>query len=279
MKIKILLMIATVLCILNMNTIYAAENNTDENNGSSEKTFAYIEADYSDNITPLEGDIFEITYCVHGDSSMENTAIITVDASKICNNMTTINMPAGTYDIRRITYIGTNKGRLSYGVKGCFNASSGGTNPIVLTVGYKTTKTADDKWSEYIGVGLITDDYFMSAVNENPNITMEELESEIIDTETKENESNFNNMPNTEQLPVQNDEDVYEDFYGEDYGMEVQGNTDKEPEIEVYVTTEEQHPENTAGQSQNLGKIIILCLVFIILAVCCAFVLKNKKDL
>lgn len=269
MKAKILIIFTIVLCILNVNTIQASEN-ADENN---EKTFAYIEATYSDNITPLEGDIFEIIYCIHGETNMENTATITVDASKIYNHTATIDMPIGTYDIKRITYAGTNKGRNSYGVKGYFNASDGGTKPIVITVGYKATKKADDNWSEYIGVGLITDDYFMSVVNENPNITMEELENEIIETETRENESNFGNLSNIEQSQNQN-EDVYdeEDFYSEDYGVEIQNGIDKEPEIEIYATTEEQHIENTTNKPINTKNITLLfCFIIIIILGICVF--------
>lgn len=276
MKAKILIILTIVLCMLNVNTTYATENNADENNGGNDKTFIYIEATYSDNITPLDGDIFEITYCVHGESGMENTATITVDASKICNDKETIDMPSGTYDIKRITYVGTNKGRNSYGVEGYFNVSHGGTDPIVITVGYKATKKADDKWGEYIGVGLITDAYFMSVVNENPNITMEELEAEIIETETKENESNFENISDIGQSQNQSNEDVYdeEDFYSEDYGVEIQNGTDKEPEIEVHTTTEEQHTENATNNPLNIA--LLLCLIILIILGIILFNLKSK---
>lgn len=274
MKIKILGIIIMFLCLFNSNIAYANENT--EQSGENDLSTFGIEANYSSNITPLEGDVFEIIYGVRGETGWDNTATITVDASKIANETAIIEMSRGSYEIKKISYVGTNKGRNSYGIQAYFNV---GTDDIIsLTIGYETTKAGSEKWEGFIGIGLISDDYFMQQVMENPDITFEDLETEKIETETAENNSN------NEQIQTQptNSDDVYEedDYYSDDYGVEIQGETDKEPEIEVHTTeeTEDVRTENTPKPQSLTKNIIILCICIIILIVGGILVIKNGRS-
>lgn len=266
MKNKILAVLIIFLCVININTTHAEEN---------EGCF-FIKSEYSDNITPLEGDVFEIIYCTKGETDWDNTSTITIDASKFCEEPAKVELPVGTYEIRRITYVGLNKGRNSYGIQAYFNSSLQG-DTIYLTVGYETTKEKNNEWYGYIGVGLITDAYFMQQVDENPDITFEELEASMIEQETKENNSNV--LITTEQNSVVDYDDVYEedDYYSDDYGAEIQGQTDKEPEIEIHATTEENRESNITENNKMENTILkgVLALCVVVIGILGAYMIKK----
>jgi len=301
---KILLSLLIVLIFLiNTDSTYAT-GNTEQNNAEHVATFC-IQSNYSSNITPLEGDVFEIIIGIHGESGWDNTATITLDASKIYNESVAIELPIGSYDIKRITYVGTNKGRNSYGIESFFNVANGNTETISLTIGYETTKAGDKKWQNFIGVGLISDDYFMQQVVENPNITFEELESEKIALETAENNSN-----NLEQIIDSTNEQCIVEIHGVLYdgnadnienntSNDVIETTENNSETTTEISTEDIILNNTENQttenvtthtntdtitekndsdttSDNTGIIFIVCISAVILIVTIIIILKKK---
>lgn len=72
---------------------------------ADENTYITLNITYSSNIEPQENDVFVITYHLQGENE---TADITLDASKLNNKVGKLDMPEGTYTISKIKYTGNN---------------------------------------------------------------------------------------------------------------------------------------------------------------------------
>lgn len=103
----------------------------------SDATDAIVEvsADYSEDITPQNGDVFSIIYCIPGEAS--ETAEITLDASELVAENGVMNLVPGKYEIADIEYRGYNKeiNRQGYAVSKYIEADDERTAEVQLAIG------------------------------------------------------------------------------------------------------------------------------------------------
>ena len=260
-------------------TCSAKENNEDEYQG------IYFKADYSDNITPMKGDTFKITYSVKNiDNSPQ--AEITIDAYDIAETPQKLEFPKGyTYQIDMIQYTGENGGIFSYTVDSVFNVYPEGEEKTeTIYIGIEKAQAAYKKFNKPRSVGVITEQQIMGDGGPDSVRTYEDIEVEYKQREDKRmtlsEAEDLSNKNSTTERAVENSEnkdDVYTDDYDENYGVEVQNPSGDEPSVEVYTTenTTEDEKTITKDETRSSNKLVLIIVVIIIAAA--ALVITSKK--
>lgn len=280
LKKRILLCAMTLLVVFgSVITCSAKEDKKDEYQG------VYFKADYSDNITPMKGDTFTITYSIKNvDNSPQ--AEITIDAYDIAETPQKLEFPKDyTYQIDMIQYTGQNGGIFSYTVDSVFNVyPEGEERTETIYIGIEKAQAAFKKFNKPRSVGVITEQQLMGEGGPDSVRTYEEVEAEY---KQRENErmslseaEELSSKNSTTERTVENSEnkdDVYTDDYDENYGVEVQNPSGDEPSVEVYTTesTTEDEETTTKDKSSSSNKLVLIIVVVIIAAA--ALIITSKK--
>lgn len=245
----------------------------------------YFKADYSDNITPMKGDTFTITYSV---VNMDNSpqAEITIDAYDIAETPQKLEFPKGyTYQIDMIQYTGENGGIFSYTVDSVFNVYPEGEEKTeTIYIGIEKAQAAYKKFNKPRSVGIITEQQIMGDGGPDSVRTYEDIEAEYKQREdermTLSEAEDLSNKNSTTEHVAENSkkqDDVYTDGYDENYGVEVQNPSGDEPSVEVYTTesTTEDEKKTTKDESGSSNKLVLIIVVIIIAAA--ALVITSRK--
>lgn len=277
---RLLILMMTCVFMLQAVPVYATESTESEGTVvSSEEDrqigYIYLKATYTDNITPMKGDTFEIKYSVYGNEDEYQT--ITVDAYDIYKEPKLIGLPEGqTYVIKSIGRTSENGGLTSYCIQQMFNVDSDPQyyETMTLTIGIDDVQQRYNTTQQLVAMGVITD----KMIADNPDKTMDDLMQEYRDMETdrvkietwedsqKEEGSSENTTEAASEVTTAS-EDVYEEDFGDDYGVEIQEGATDEPSIEVYSTESTQEDEasesasNESESNSSMAKIIILLAV------------------
>lgn len=233
--------ILLICMIVVMSTTISVFAEEDDSSQQSE-CFAYIISEYSSDITPQEGDIFEITYRLKDGS---NLAKITFDASIINNKKAEIPLPDGVYEIVMIEYKGKNSAIKSYAIISKFNSTSSEKtrSTVIVGVGKEKADSIKSKYQMVEYVDLNSPDWY-NMPSDNAQETTQSQETYQTPTDTYTEDEN----------------------YSDDYGVEEQKPTGEDPKIEVYSTTEENKTEEVKDNKNN-NKIFIIIIVIVILAI------------
>lgn len=270
---------------------YAAEPSDSTSSTESEQVmgYTYLKATYTDNLTPMPGDTFEITYCVVGNEDEYST--ITVDAYDIYKEPKLIGLPEGqTYEITRLKSTGANGGIVSYCIQSSFNVHSDpqyyGT--VTLTIGIDDVQPRYDGNVYIVASGVVTDKMLSSIPVKTKEEYMQEYRNKENNRTKIATRSSTEQQEQTEAISktvttevTTQSQDVYEEEYGDDYGIEIQDEASDEPSIEVYTTesTQESESNRDDNDAAKTGKpVAILIILIAALAIGTVVVIKGRNS-
>ena len=274
MKKRLILAVVALLAMFGSVLTCNAEEVSTDDGYHNEYQGIYFKAEYSDNLTPMEGDTFTILYSV---VNMDNSpqAEITIDAYDIVETPKKIELPKGyTYQIDMIQYTGENGGIFSYTVDSVFNVYPEGEEKTeVIYIGIEKAQAAYKRFNKPKSVGVITEQQIMGDGGPDSVRTYEDIEAEYKQREdermTLSEAEDLSNKNSTTEHTAENSkkqDDVYTDGYDENYGVEVQNPSGDEPSVEVYTTESTTEDEKTAtkDESRSSNKLILITVVIII---------------